>query len=433
MSDFETLENYGFRGEALSSISHVAEVVITSKKKDDIFGAKATYKDGQMISCSNVSANDGTVISISNLFYNFKERKANMTATFTKEYAKIIEVIQCYAIHCDFCSFHLEKDGRPDVLSSADKTKKELVHAILGRKAASNLLELSHSNPTYEYRFDGLISNTNATLNRYLFILFINNRLVDCSSLKTTIKEIFADQLMKGSNPFVYLNLSILQKNLDVNLHPSKREVRFLNEDLINSEISAKIQQCLVDKADSQEVLRMNTSQNKSINSSLNGSLSGSLNDSIVSEPVQRPTSSDFVTPVRANGREMTFTQPSNSESKSKTKAKPAAYQKIHNDGSARKVSDMFAIQEMNDCSFRKIKLTSLENLRKEVNNEKDVQLTYQIRQSTLVGVLDHRRLLLQHEQRIMIIDFVEFRYGDAFRIGCIRVFRLNDSVKLIR
>ena len=415
MSDFETLENYGFRGEALSSISHVAEVTITSKRKDDTFGAKATYKDGQMTSCSNVSANDGTVITISNLFYNLKERKANLQSTFGKEYAKIIEVIQCYAIHCDFCSFHLEKDGRPDVLSSTNKTKGELVHEILGRKVATNLLELRYSNPTYEYSFHGLVSNSHATLNRYLFILFINNRLVDCSSLKTTIKEIFADQLMKGSNPFVYLNLSILQKNLDVNLHPSKREVRYLNEDLINSEISAKVQQCLVDKADSQEVLRMNTSQtaNKSLNTSLNGSLNS---PSILNESSQRSTGSEFVTPTRFNGREMMFSQPASStDSKSKPKAKPAAYKKIHNDGSARKVSDMFAVQEMNHRKFRQMKLASLDALKKEVDKKKDVQLTYQMRQITLVGVLDHRRVLVQHDARIMILDFVEFRYD--FRI----------------
>lgn len=406
MSDFETLENYGFRGEALSSISHVAEVVITSKKKGDPLGAKATYKDGQMLTCSNISANDGTVIAISNLFYNFKERRVNLQATFNKEYAKIIEVIQCYAIHCDFCSFHLEKDGRPDVLSSANKPKSELVHEILGRKAATNLLKLSHSNEQYEYSFDGLISNTNASLNRYLFILFINNRLVDCSSLKTTVKEIFADQLMKGSNPFVYLNLSILQKNLDVNLHPSKREVRFLNEDLINSEISAKIQQCLVDKTDGLDVvLRMNTSQ--TANQSLNNSLNESTNQS-----VQRPTGSDFATPkpVRIAGREMIFSKEPDSGAP-KSKSKPAAYTKIHNDGSARKVSDMFANQRMNDRKFREIRLNSVKDLKKEVENEKDVQLTYQIRQTTLVGVLDHRRVLVQHDQHIQMLDFVQFRY----------------------
>ena len=411
LSFFLRLENYGFRGEALASISQVADVIITTKKKTDAIGAQAVYKDGKMLSCKNIAANNGTVIMIENLFDNFKERKSNLMVAFNKEYNKIIEVIQCYAIHCNFCSFHLEKELRPDVISKVDESKIELVKSILGRKVANNLLEIKHSNLRLDYTFDGLISNTNATLNRYLFILFINNRLVDCSSLKTTIKEIFSDQLMKGSNPFVYLNLSILQKNLDVNLHPSKREVRYLNEDLINKEIGDRITQCLIDKGENQDILKINTSLTQKLNKSMN------FNNSL-------PTTANNLKNSTSKTSRLIFAQSTSADLSAK-KSKPA-YKKIHDDGSSRKVTDMFAIKMMSDrSSLREIKLTSIKQLREEVDKKKDLILTNFLRKITLVGILDHRRLLIQYEELMNMLDFIAFRLVIYFKVKCLIILKI--------
>lgn len=367
-------------------------------------GTEAKYNRGEMISCKNKASNDGTVILIENLFSNLKDRLDNLKSTFANEYKKIVEVIQCYAIHCNYCSFNLEKESRTEVVSNINNSKAELVKTVLGRKVASNLLELKHDNPKYEYSLDGLISNTHANLNRYFFILFINNRLVDCSSLKTTIKEIFADQLMKGNFPFVYLNLKILQKNLDVNLHPSKREVRYLNEDLINKEISQKVQQCLIDKAENQDILKLNTSFSQMINRSTD-----SLNNSL--------GNSSFINQSRSTPKSVLSNQTTNFYNKSQPNADPkakkstAAYKIIRNDPTSKKVSDMFAVKKMTERDgYNQIKLQSVLELRKEINDEKDVKLTYQMRRITLVGVLDHRRILIQHEEFMNILDFIEFR-----------------------
>lgn len=340
-----------------------------------------------------------------------RERQTNLMSNFSKEYTKIVEVIQCYAIHCNFCSFQLDKDGRADVISNANPSKIELIKVVLGRKVASNLLELKHDNPKFEYSFSGSISNTNATLPRYLFILFINNRLVDCTSLKTTIKEIFADQLMKGSNPFVYLNLSILQKNIDVNLHPSKREVRYLNEDVINSEIGDRIQQCLVDKGESQDIMKLDSSFSKRVNKSFENSFNLKSSFSSSTTNNDKTATNSFSTPKTHSGNRdfNTIVQSANSDQRAK-KTK-AAYQIIRNDGSCRKIDDMFAVRTMTqrDSKTREIQLASVMQLRQEVDSKKDIKLTYQIRRSTLVGILDHRRILVQHEEFMNILDFVEF------------------------
>ena len=164
----------------------------------------------------------------------------------TEEHNKIAEVVTKYAIHNSGVGFALKKHGDSgvDVKTHHSNSVVENIKTIYGPSVAKELLEFSIEDEKYKFKCHGHISNVNYNMKKMTFLLFINNRLVDCTALKRAIDHVYTSYLPKGTSPFVYMSLNIAPQNLDVNVHPTKHEVFFLHQD----SIIEKIQQGLEDK-----------------------------------------------------------------------------------------------------------------------------------------------------------------------------------------
>ena len=233
---------FGFRGEALASVSHVSHLTITTMTKEAKCAFKASYADGKMLPaqtgkppkptpCAGVK---GTTISVEDLFFNVSTRKKALKSP-SEEYSRILEVVSRYAIHRAGISFTCKKHGESAAdLNTVEKaTTLDNIRRVYSQTLARELLPLSVKDEKVKFEVTGHISNANYNVKKGVLILFINDRLVESSTLKKSIDDAYAPYLPKGTHPFLYLALNIAPENIDVNVHPTKKEVRFLHEEQI--------------------------------------------------------------------------------------------------------------------------------------------------------------------------------------------------------
>lgn len=145
----------------------------------------------------------------------------------SEEYARILDIVQRYAIQNTGVAFSVKKHGssNTDVCTQSTFKTIDCIRAIFGSSLAKELLPYNHQDATWEFKATGLISNANFNAKKLSLLLFINNRSVECSPLKRAIETVYATYLPKGSHPFIYLSLDIKSQNVDVNVHPTKKEV----------------------------------------------------------------------------------------------------------------------------------------------------------------------------------------------------------------
>ncbi|XP_022080123.1 DNA mismatch repair protein Mlh1-like isoform X2 [Acanthaster planci] len=251
LRQFEDLSNiatYGFRGEALASISHVAHVTITTKTEDSKCAYKGSYADGKLKApVKPCAGNKGTQIAVEDLFYNMVTRR-RVLRNASEEHNKIVEVVSRYAIHNAGVAFTLKKQGESsaDVKTLQSASTLDNIRIIYGPAVAREVLEMETENSKLAFKLRGFISNANYSVKKCIFLLFINHRLVESSSLRKAIESVYATYLPKGTHPFLYLSLEISPNNVDVNVHPTKQEVHFLHEEAIIEDIQQSIEQKLL-------------------------------------------------------------------------------------------------------------------------------------------------------------------------------------------
>lgn len=259
LQSFEDLNNmttYGFRGEALASISHVAHVTITSRTAEMPCAYKARYSDSLLTPIKAgddpkpkpCAGNKGTQIAVEDLFYNVPTRRKALSST-ADEFARIYEVVSRYAIHNAGVAFSLKKHGETTaaVRTTASATKVDNIRTVFGSTVANELLQIGCEDiQQLKFKMDGLVSNANYSVKRATFILFINNRLVNSTAIKKALDQVYAAYLPKGTHSFMYLSLQIHPANIDVNVHPTKMQVHFLNEDAIIEMIQQSLSEKLL-------------------------------------------------------------------------------------------------------------------------------------------------------------------------------------------
>ncbi|XP_023331034.1 DNA mismatch repair protein Mlh1 isoform X2 [Eurytemora carolleeae] len=244
--DLSSIATYGFRGEALASISHVAHLSILTKTRDSACGYKAQYMDGKLTGTPKpMAANQGTTITVEDLFYNVPNRLGALKS-HTEEFNKISEVMTRYAVHNSGVGFTLKKAGETgvEVKTQSQNSIVDNIRALYGPAVAKELVEFKLEDSRYKFQVKGWVSNVNYSVKKMVFLLFINHRLVDSTALRKSIETVYASYLPKGMSPFIYLSLEIAACNVDVNVHPTKHEVFFLHQDAIIE----KIQQGLEEK-----------------------------------------------------------------------------------------------------------------------------------------------------------------------------------------
>ncbi|KAG9238469.1 histidine kinase-like ATPase [Amylocarpus encephaloides] len=248
--DLTSIGTYGFRGEALASISHIAHLQVTTKTKDSNCAWRAHYDGGKLIPAKPgqnaepkpTAGRPGTQITVEDLFYNVPTRRRAFRSA-SEEYNKILDVVGRYAIHCDGVAFSCKKHGDAGTIVStqSNSTTIDRIRQIHGSGVANELIEFTSSDEGYGYRARGLTTNANYHVKKTSLLLFINHRSVDSSNIRKSIEQTYSTFLPKGGHPFTYLSLDIDPHRVDVNVHPTKREVNFLNEDEIIAKICGDI------------------------------------------------------------------------------------------------------------------------------------------------------------------------------------------------
>ncbi|XP_004614636.2 DNA mismatch repair protein Mlh1 [Sorex araneus] len=246
--DLSKISTYGFRGEALASISHVAHVTITTKTADAKCAYRANYSDGKLKAPPKPCAgNQGTQITVEDLFYNISTRRKALKNP-SEEYGKILEVVGRYSIHNSGISFSVKKQGETvaDVRTLPNASTVDNIRSIFGNAVSRELIEVECEDKTLGFKMKGYISNANYSVKKCIFLLFINHRLVESTSLRKAIETVYAAYLPKNTHPFLYLSLEISPQNVDVNVHPTKHEVHFLHEDSILERVQQHIESRLL-------------------------------------------------------------------------------------------------------------------------------------------------------------------------------------------
>ncbi|KAJ2940140.1 hypothetical protein O0L34_g14179 [Tuta absoluta] len=243
--DLKQISTYGFRGEALASISHIAHLTIMTKTAADKCAYKASYESGKLKGPIKACAgNNGTQITVEDLFYNVIARKKALRSP-SEEYAHVMEVVGGYAIHNSHVGFTLKKFGEnTDIKTPMKSSVIENVRIIHGNQIARELMEINLEDPVLKLKLHGYVTNVNYSHKRGTMLLFINHRLVDSQSIRKAVDSVYSTYLPKNAHSFVYLSIELDPRNVDVNVHPTKHEVQFLYEE----QIIEKIKSCIESK-----------------------------------------------------------------------------------------------------------------------------------------------------------------------------------------
>ncbi|XP_033762877.1 DNA mismatch repair protein Mlh1-like [Pecten maximus] len=242
--DLNNIATYGFRGEALASISHVAHVTITTRTADSKCAYRGHFIDGKLKEpVKPCAGNVGTQITVEDLFYNISTRRKALKSP-SEEHAKVIEVVSRYAVHNSKVGFTLKKHGESnaDVRTPANSTHVQNIRTIYGPSIAREMVEVEHEDSKLSFKVHGFVTNANYSMKKCTMLLFINHRLVDSSALRKSLDSVYQAYLPKNSHPFMYLSLEIAPQNVDVNVHPTKHEVHFLHEDAIIESVQQAVE-----------------------------------------------------------------------------------------------------------------------------------------------------------------------------------------------
>jgi len=231
IDDLITLHSLGFRGEALSSIASVSQTTLVTRAApgtldtDSYTGTKLIIDGGELKKVEEIGCPAGTTITVENLFFNLPARMKYLKSDRT-ELNHIIEIVKCRALAYPEVFFELSHEGRRLLLSPGSGELLETISSILGKTAAREMLGLNYSGPKAEVRgFVSKPSHTRANL-KHIF-LFINRRPVRSPHIIRAIREGFGNLLPQVRYPVGVIELYIDPKELDVNIHPTKSEVKF--------------------------------------------------------------------------------------------------------------------------------------------------------------------------------------------------------------
>ncbi|KIJ39060.1 hypothetical protein M422DRAFT_210572 [Sphaerobolus stellatus SS14] len=471
-SDLSSLQTYGFRGEALASISHVAHLSVITKVRGDNCAWKAHYADGVLappkpglsVDPKPCAGNDGTTIIVEDLFHSTPLRLAALKST-SEEYARILDVMTRYAVHNPSVSFVCKKASSttPDLSTPSGNTVQQIISLLYGSHVGKELLHVIASASSKKSRKrkadpkgkgkateddmeDGksqseddqseddvpddaswkahaYVSGVNYHAKKMTFLLFINNRLVESPRIKRAIEAVYNPILPKGTSPFAYLSLHIDPRAVDVNVHPTKREVHFLDEEEITQRVCDAIQEGLTSNSGSR------TFQYQTL-------LTGGI-----LEDKQRSK-------VRKDNEEEEEVE---EESAQKPKKVYSNY-KVRTSAQDRTIDSMFPVVNpsqlpgdntedtirVKDIPESNCLLTSVRTLRSEIARGRHTGLSEILEKHTFVGIVDVNRCLslIQHATKLYLVNHGALAEDLFYQLGLRQFgnfgkFKLPDGFKL--
>lgn len=408
--DLTSIGTYGFRGEALASISHIAHLQVTTKTKDSNCAWRAHYDSGRLIPAKPgqsaepkpTAGRPGTQITVEDLFYNVPTRRRAFRSA-SEEYNKILDVVGRYAIHCDGVAFSCKKHGESGTTISTQSTSSTVdrIRQIHGGTVANELVEFTSSDERYGYTARGLSTNANYHVKKTTLLLFINHRSVDSTSIRKAIEQTYSTFLPKGGHPFTYLSLEIDPARVDVNVHPTKREVNFLNEDEIIEKICGDIRTKLatvdVSRTFMTQTLLPGAPMPLAPGPKQDGGEASPTKSQVPATPKSRPYENNLVR-TDAKVRKITSMLP----------------QSIAKSGSATQSTAPSASlppdleYEYNSRTPTLCRLQTIKELRASVRDNMHNELTENFAGHTFIGIIDERRRLaaIQGGVKLFLVDY---------------------------
>lgn len=227
ITDLDDVSTMGFRGEALPSIASISRVTLITKTADDEHGIKVKFEAGDLVASEKAARDVGTTIEIRDIFFNTPARYKFLKSN-NQEARYCMDILTRLALANPNISFRMTSDRNETLRTNGDGNLLNAIYAIYGREIAKDLLEVDLV--MEDFLLKGFIGSPFASRgNRQNQSLFINSRYVKYPELNSAIEKAYDTLLMKGRFPFYVLNLYVKGDNLDVNVHPTKIEVKLAN------------------------------------------------------------------------------------------------------------------------------------------------------------------------------------------------------------
>ncbi|MCJ1358658.1 MAG: DNA mismatch repair protein [Icmadophila ericetorum] len=415
--DLMAIGTYGFRGEALASISHIAHLTVTTKTTESSCAWRAHYLDGKLAPAKPgqtaepkpTAGRGGTQITVEDLFYNVRQRKLAFKSP-SEEYAKILDIVGKYGIHCKGVGFSCKKhaDSAMGVSIPSNAGTIDRIRHIYGTTVANELIQFDVSDDRLGFKANGWTSNANYHAKKTTLLLFINSRSVESSAVKKAVDNTYSNFLPKGGHPFLYLSVDIEPSRVDVNVHPTKREVNFLNED--------EIIECICNTI-ANSLSKVDTSRTFMTQTLLPGTKIPTIDATSTPTPshdLSRRTVNARGTPVRPHQSNLVRTD---SKLRKITSMLPPSSSSQLQSLTTDPTHITYTTSEREHILCR---LTSVRDLRAAVRASTHSKVTELIASHTYVGLVDsHKRIAaIQSGVQLLLVDYGMFSTEYFYQLG---------------
>lgn len=243
VEDLFTISSLGFRGEALSSIAAVSQVEVITKTAGSLTGTRYQIEGGLETGCEEIGSPDGTTFIVRNLFYNTPVRKKFLKTAAT-EGAHVADLVEKIALSHPEISIRFIQNNQNKLHTSGNHNVKDIIYTVFGREIAASLLPVDKAGEAVTVKgFIGkpVIARNNRNFENY----FINGRYIKSGIICKAIEEAYKPYMMQHKYPFTLLHFTIEPEFLDVNVHPTKMELRFRDSELMFRMVRDALSQAL--------------------------------------------------------------------------------------------------------------------------------------------------------------------------------------------
>ena len=405
-NDLQTIETFGFRGEALSSICNISHLKIITKTEEEPFAYECEFdSSGNVISEKPIAGNTGTLFIINDLFYNVPSRLKSLTVK--DELKKIIDCVSKYAINNKGISFSLKRieDNKMLYNCKEDSSVNDRIRLLINSSINKFLLDFECekdlelglvsckgviTNLSYSNELNGNKKSSSYGTNAPIF--FINNRLIDCEALKKALLSTYNSFLPKtASRPFIYLSLFIKPENVDVNVHPTKKEVFFINE----NEIIEKICDSLKEILQKQDVSRTFKTHTPSSN---------------VSNTFLQPQTQDVKKKEYRDETRLVRVDASQTKLQFKPLVKPSITNSFNNSG----------INTSTEAAVECSQLQSIKTLKMKLDSSIHKELITFFQDTKYIGIIDSEKRIcaVQVELGLYMLDYATITNALFYQLG---------------
>ena len=244
--DLLSVSSLGFRGEALSSIAAVCQVELLTRTASNMEGIRYRIEGGKEIGYEEIGIPVGTTFIVNNIFFNTPARRKFLRTAQT-ESGYVSDIVEKIALSHPEISISFKSNGKVRVHTSGNGSLKDVIYSIYGKEITENIIEINEQNDFMTitgYIGKAIVSKGNRTFENY----FINGRYIKSNIISKAIEDGYKFILMQHKYPFTVLNFEINPEFLDVNVHPSKMELRFRKSEKIYPMISECINDTLIEK-----------------------------------------------------------------------------------------------------------------------------------------------------------------------------------------